>query len=580
MRSPLKSARRGLRLLVNLDACFRYAGGAWPFLTLAARQLAAGAWRELVAWMTAAIAYARRDDAASYRRWLKRRTPPVAGDAKLLAVLSTESLAGSALADYLGLVRAARLPHLLVVAQSAIAAMVRQQLPNADVVAVEESTIDAVLAATVEHVAQHEREEPRFELISFFAPGCVPGERPFRASERKLLIYGDEDRIDGQGSRSRPAFKPAFSPDLLLHQDYLSACATLTRSLFQDLPRQPAADLHSFALMLVEAAEEVRHVDAFVAHRLAAAEQPARMPAHLPRFLQRRYGEGAGARANADGGWTCRFGGAKEKSVSVVIPSRDRLHLLQPCVEGIYATNPEADFEVVVVDNGTTEPAACAWLAEAPQRLANLRVVAAPGAFNWCQLNNVGMARAQGEVLVFLNNDTEPRCRGWLARLKDVAGRADVGFVGALLLYPGGAIQHAGVVAGFGGCADHLYKGTDPDHRHCPFVPPSLPRNVAAVTGACMAASREALDRIGPFDENYRVSGGDVEICLRALNAGLLNVYLPDVRLVHHESQSRRGRDPQADVERLRALVARDLPSDPYYHSSLSLSSLYPTYPA
>lgn len=578
MRSPLKSVRRGLRLLVNLAACARHAGGVRPFLVLAARQLAAGAWRELVAWMTAAVAYAKRGDAASYRRWLQQRRPPNPGDARLLAVLSTQSLTGTRLADYLALVQAAQLAHLLVVAEPAVAALVRRQLPNATVVAAPKLTIDAILTATAQHLDQHDREGGGFELISLFAPGCVPGERPFHASDRKTLLYGDEDRIDRHGKRSRPAFKPAFSPDLLLHHDYLSSCATLTRSLFDDLPRQPAADLHSLALMLVDAAEEVRHVDAFVAHRFAAAETPAPMPAQLPLFLQRRYGAGAGAQANGDGAWTCRFGSAENMRVSVVIPSRDRLELLKPCVEGIYATNPDEDFEVVVVDNGSTEPAACAWLAEAPGRLPNLRVVAAPGSFNWCHLNNVGMASAQGDVLVFLNNDTEPLCRHWLARLKDVAGRADVGVVGALLLYPDGAVQHAGVVVGFGGCADHVYKGTDPDHRHCPFVPPSLPRNVAAVTGACMATSRAAIERLGPFDVNYRVAGGDVELCLRALKAGLLNVYLPDVRLVHHESQSRRGKDPEADVERLRALVAKDLPKDPYYHASLSLASLYPTY--
>lgn len=579
MRSPLQSARRGLRLLANLPACFRHAGGAWPFLKLAARQLGAGAWRELVAWMTAAIAYAKRDDALSYRRWLRRRAPPSPGDAKVLAVLSTSSLAGSALADYLALVQKAPPAHLLVVAEPATLAMVRQRLPNAEVVGAEEPTADAVLAATRQHLAQRSGEDGGFELISFFAPGWVPGERPFHASDRKCLFYGDEDRIDRFGERSRPAFKPTFSPDLLLYRDYLSSCATLTRSLFDALPEQPVADLHSFALMLVEAADEIRHVDGFVAHRFAAAGESAPMPAHLPRFLRRRYGEGAHAVATADGGWTCRFGTAEDARVSVVIPSRDRLELLKPCVEGIYATNAGTDFEVVVVDNGSTEAAACAWLAEAPGRLPNLRVVAAPGTFNWCHLNNIGMANAQGDVLVFLNNDTEPRCQGWLARLSDVACRADVGIVGALLLYPDGAIQHAGVVAGFGGCADHVYKGTHPEHRHCLFVPPRLPRNVAAVTGACMAASRRAMQRLGPFDTDYRVAGGDVELCLRALKAGLLNVYLPDVRLVHYESQSRRRKDPQADVERLRALVARDLPEDPYYHSSLSLASLYPTYP-
>jgi GT2 family glycosyltransferase len=264
--------------------------------------------------------------------------------------------------------------------------------------------------------------------------------------------------------------------------------------------------------------------------------------------------------------------------VSVILPTRDRLDLLRPCVEGLFATN-SGDFEVIILDNDSARPETLAWFEEALGRWDRLRVLAAPGPFNWSRLNNIGVAAADGDVFVFLNNDTLPRSDEWLARLADVAMRPDAGAVGALLLYGNGRIQHAGVVIGYGGCSDHVYRGAPLDSDEHMFVSPHLPRNVAAVTGACMAISRRTLQAIGPFDEAYPVAGNDVEICVRAMVKGYLNIYLPDVVLVHLESQTRGRRDPAADVERLEAFLAENCPEDPYYNPNLWMSSLYPSIP-
>ena len=160
-----------------------------------------------------------------------------------------------------------------------------------------------------------------------------------------------------------------------------------------------------------------------------------------------------------------------------------------------------------------------------------------------------------------------------------VACRPDVGLIGALLLYAAGTIQHAGLVTGFGGCVGHIYAGVLPSDNCHMFVSPTAVRNVSAVTGACMAVSRRVLDAIGPFDENYRVVGGDVEICLRALAKGLLNVYLPEVELLHLESQSRSLVDPESDVAQLKTLIANGFSEDVWYNRRLSMVSTYPSYP-
>ena len=422
-----------------------------------------------------------------------------------------------------------------------------------------------------------ELKAPRY--IALLAPGCIPGDMPLTATG-SVLLYGDEDAIDGRGERSRPLFKPAFSPDLLLHRDYMSSCLMLTADFARSIAERAmptVPDLHSLALLLTDVAERVEHLDAFAVHRLLPAPK-AGIPEHLGRHLRDRYGEGAAARKTGDS-WTCSFGSRDSGSgkVSIIIPTRDRIDLLAPCIEGIHATN-QGSFECIIIDNGSTAPETKRWLADAPTRFPPLKVVEAPEPFNWSRLNNQGMRHAEGDVFLFLNNDTEAACEGWADRLADVALRPDVGAVGGLLLYPDGLIQHAGVVTGFGGCADHIYVGTDPDAGEHMFVSPTVPRNVSAVTGACLAVARSTVDAIGGFDEGYRIVGSDVEFCIRAMRAGRRNVYLPDVRLVHHESQSRTRSDPEADVERLRALIAQ-CPSDPYFNPKLSMVSLYPSYP-
>ena len=187
------------------------------------------------------------------------------------------------------------------------------------------------------------------------------------------------------------------------------------------------------------------------------------------------------------------------------------------------------------------------------------------------------MAQASGDVFVFLNNDTVPRSREWLARLADVAMRPDVGAVGALLLYEDGRIQHAGMVV-HGGRTEHLYRELIPGTVDQAFVSPFLPRNVVAVTGACMAVSRRSMQAVGRFDEDFAVIGNDVEWCVRAMVRGYLNVYLPDVVLLHLEMQTRRTethrrRDPASEAARLEALLLRHCREDPFCNPNLLAGS-------
>lgn len=558
--------RLGLLLLFGLRQAAAFAGG-WPGLV----QTVWGLWRAhgyraVAGWAVGAVSHGQHANAKRYRAWLRQRpaaTPPAG---RLLAIMSTEGVPLAQLGTYLRLAQATKPAgaKLLLVADAEAA------------VGDGEFEVVEVAAASVQAVAAVARARCRqADFIAVSSPGSMLAAAPCDESSGRVLYFGDEDRIDALGARSQPFFKPTFSPDLLFAADYLSAGMVLTPDLAAALSADPG-DYHSMALSLAETADRVVHLDTFVAHRFVGPTPPAAPPAALAGTLKGRFGGDTSVVAG-EGTWRCTFGNADAK-VAVIIPTRDRVDLLQRCVAGVFATN-RGNFEVLVLDNGSIEDATFTWFAEAERRWPRLRVLPAPGEFNWSRLNNQGMAATDADVFVFLNNDTAPMCEDWLAQLADVALRRDVGLVGALLLYATGTIQHAGVVVGYGRCADHVYRQTHPDDQGHMFVSPLLPRNVAAVTGACMAVSRRTIDAIGPFDEGYRVSGSDVEICVRAMNAGYLNVYLPAVRLLHDEMQTRSRRDPPADVARLMAFLAENCPQDPFYNRNLSLQSLYPSYP-
>ncbi len=388
------------------------------------------------------------------------------------------------------------------------------------------------------------------------------------------MVYGDSDRIDTKGRRGLPYFKPDFSPDLLFHQDYISDCVGISRRIWDGKWRFD--DPYASVLRTVQAATRIEHVPAVLSHAMAGGrEPPAAPPACLEKLLRGRYGLDAGVEATRSG-WRCRFRSEGQAHVTVVIPTRDRLDLLAPCVDSLYATNVANDFDVILVDNGSRQQRTREWLSRMESERDNFRVLVADIEFNWSRLNNLAIGEAAGDVFVFLNNDTVSTTDGWLARMAEYAMRKDVGVVGPLLLFDDGTIQHAGVVVGYGGLAGHVYSGVHPEDVSGIFVSPTVSRNVATVTGACLAVSRGVIDAIGDFNEAYGIVGNDTEFCLRAHLAGLSNVYLPEIVLVHHESQSRGRSDPISDNDRLGRFIADHIPRDPFYNPNLTLSSLQP----
>ncbi len=398
------------------------------------------------------------------------------------------------------------------------------------------------------------------------------------------IVYCDEDEIR-RGERCRPFFKPDFSVDLARSQDYIGPVYLLRTSLAQRLLPDAGDDLAAFAyevpLRLYESAGRVVHLAEVLVHwrarrdRQLSPRQLLRRIAHLSRCYGADLAKHLIGQGGSFGAWTP----PQQALVSIIIPTRDRIDLLATCLDSIYRSKPTVPFEVVVLDNRSELAESLAWFESASSRYPNLTVLKADYEFNWSRLNNQGIAASNGRVLLLLNNDVEVISRDWLERISAQALRPDVGAVGALLMYPDGTTQHAGVVVGVGGLADHIYSGTPLDARdqHI-FVHPATTRNVSICTGACLAVERSKLAKVSGFDETQKICG-DIVVCVRLLSAGFLNVYEANARLTHHESATR-SRAPLLREEidaAMRACAPYVERGDAFYNRNLSLRLRYPT---
>jgi len=225
--------------------------------------------------------------------------------------------------------------------------------------------------------------------------------------------------------------------------------------------------------------------------------------------------------------------------VSIIIPSRGNFELIKRLLRGIFEETDYPAFEVIVVDNGSTDSDVISLYAAVTARHANFRASVVTEQFNFARAVNKGMALSTGEHFLLLNNDLEVTDRNWLKELVSCLSYDKVGIVGAKLLYPNGEIQHAGVIAGFGGLAGHWYLNKPSDFGG-PMNRLHLRNSMTCVTGAVMLVSKACAQCIGPWDEtNFPIAYNDVDYCLKAYKAGFRTVWTPFACLYHHESASR-----------------------------------------
>jgi GT2 family glycosyltransferase len=376
-----------------------------------------------------------------------------------------------------------------------------------------------------------------------------------RSHPDAALVYTDEDRIDQKGNRSQPHFKPGWSPDLLLSTDYVSSLSVYRRSALKEVGgfREEFDGCHGYDLTLrvTERAGGVLHVPKILYHRHTSSGKSGD---HAKEKARRSIAETLGRRSlrgSVEDGllpdrFRVKFDVRDRPKVSLIIPTRDNVSMLKNCVQSIERLTTYRNYEILIVDNDSADPATVEYLASTPHRVVRFREE-----FNYSKINNFAVARAEGEYVLLLNDDTEVTSGDWLEAMLEHAQRPEVGAVGARLLYPDGRVQHAGVLVGVGnpwgpGIALHahqFYSADSPGYAGTAMTT----TNYNAVTAACMLLRRSVFEEVGGLDEeNLTGSFNDVDLCLKIRERGYLITYTPHAELLHHESVSRGtgGGDP------------------------------------
>ncbi len=393
------------------------------------------------------------------------------------------------------------------------------------------------------------------------------------------LIYSDEDKLTEIGFDA-PSLKPDWSPDFFLSYNYVCHLAALRRKAVVEVggfrPEYDGAQDYDLLLRVTEQTNRIYHIPRVLYHwrrsETSTAENIWRKPGALEagRRAIEEHLEHRCESSHVVVDWNTHAYWVKrelrtEERISIIIPVRDQIDLLACCVESLTRKINYPNYEIVIVNNDSQSEEARAYFATTKHRLLHFS-----GPFNFSALNNFAVEQTESPWLLFLNNDIEAIDGEWLSLMAEHIQRPEVGAVGARLLYLDETVQHAGVVLGVAGPADHAFRGLPAEHlgvnRQLQVI-----RNYSAVTGACLLTRREVFDEVGGFDQQrLPVSYNDVDLCLKMRRAGYLIVYTPFAKLYHHESATRPRPVELPETAVMRERWPELLQRDPYYNPNLS----------
>ncbi len=436
------------------------------------------------------------------------------------------------------------------------------------------------------------------------------------------LIYTDEDKIDENGHRYDHYFKPDWNPDLFNVQNYISHLGVYRTLLVREVGGfrvgYEGSQDWDLAMRVVErtAPERIRHIPKILYHwrsvpgstALLIGAKSYAVTAAEKVITEHFARTGVTATLSPTKGsyWRVHYPIPQPAPlVSLIIPTRNRLNVLRPCIESIVAHTTYPNYEIVIVDNDSDDPDTLTYLRELAARTvaegrtepgtdsastslaplapsappAGVRILRYPGEFNFSAINNFAVAHTDAPVVGLLNNDLEVIHGDWLDEMVGQALRPNIGCVGAKLYYPNDRIQHAGVILGIGGVAAHAWQShprgsAGQSHRNL------LQQNLSAVTAACLLIRREIYEEVGGLEaESLKIAFNDVDFCLKVRAAGYRNLWTPYAELYHHESASRGAEDTLEKRDRFRSEVDHmtekwgdALLNDPAYNPNLTLT--------
>lgn len=448
----------------------------------------------------------------------------------------------------------------------------------------------ALQVATGDFVALLDHDDALPEQALYFIAVAI-NEHP-----TAQVLYSDEDKIDAQGARFEPHFKSDWNPDLFFSQNYVSHLGVYRRALLvringfrTGLEGSQDQDLLLRCLPHIDA-EQIVHIPRVLYHWRAIAGSTAM------NSNEKDYTTLAGIKALKDyfkeygrqdvqvhegilsNTYRVKYPVPKPAPlVSLLIPTRDRLDLVETCVRSILNKSDYKNFEILILDNGSIEPETLQFFKSIQSEDSRIRVLRYDQPFNYSAINNFGVQQAKGMLIGLVNNDIEVISVGWLTEMVSQVCRPEIGCVGAKLYFENDTIQHAGVICSLGGVAGHSHKyfpKAHPGYFHRLF----LHQAMSAVTAACLLVRREVYEEVGGLDEvNLQIAFNDVDFCLKVRTAGYRNLWTPYAELYHYESVSRGAEDTpekqarfQSEINFMQKKWGAALQSDPFYSPNLT----------
>lgn len=410
------------------------------------------------------------------------------------------------------------------------------------------------------------------------------------------VIYTDEDKVSFDlKNYFEPHFKSDYNLDLIRSNNYICHLFVARKSIVDQVggfrKEYDGSQDYDFILRCIEQSKHVEHVPKVLYHwrchpGSTAANQESKMYCYEAgkRAIEdhlKRMGEDDCQVVMTEhlGFYHVIYPIREQKKVSIIIPNKDQKEILERCIESVIQKTDYKNYEIIIVENNSTTNEIFEYYKTIEQR-ENIRVVIWKDKFNYSAINNFGVRYANGEYLLFLNNDIEVIRENWLSEMLANVQRKEVGIVGAKLLYPDNMVQHAGVIIGMGGIAGHPLSRHPADDCGY-FARGIIQQNLNAVTAACMLTKKEVYEKVNGFEEKLAVAFNDIDLCLKVRKAGYLIVYDPEALLYHHESISRGKEDTLEKRNRFEGEVDymakkwKDVleKGDEYYNPNLSLLS-------
>lgn len=409
------------------------------------------------------------------------------------------------------------------------------------------------------------------------------------------FIYTDENTFSEEPRDAyNPHFKPDFSPDTLRSYNYICHLSVFSRELLDSVgyfrSEYDGSQDYDLILRLTEKAKKVFHIRKILyywrAHKNSVAQDVAAKPytvtaakKALAAHLERCGLKGEVLDSSVPTTYHIKYEIDGNPLISVIIPNKDHTDDLDICLKSLYEKSLYKNFEVIIVENNSTEKETFEYYEALTQKHGNIKIVTWKGNFNYSAINNFGVNYAKGEYILLLNNDVEIINGSCLEEMLMFAQRKDVGAVGAKLYYSDDTVQHAGVILGLGGTAGHAHKHFGRSHPGY-MARASIAQNLTACTAACLMMRRDVFDEVGGLDESFEVAFNDVDLCMKIREKGYLVVFTPYAELYHYESKSRGNDSTPEKLERFRGEIDRFKEKwqkqlddgDPYYNPNLTLT--------